>query len=242
MEGFVYSVSHDLRAPLRHVDGYVELLRRRVAVSGDAEARRCMDLIGRSARRMGDLMDDLLAFARMGRADLSRHPVDLGLLAREVVSELGQEAARVRWQIHPLPTVVGDGAMLRIVLANLLSNAVKFTRPCGEPRVSIGTSPSADGEVVVFVRDNGVGFDGAYAGKLFGVFQRLHRAEDFEGTGIGLATVRRIVARFGGRTWAEGSLGGGASFYFSLPCREPTGDPASIAPRAGGRDPEQPAA
>jgi light-regulated signal transduction histidine kinase (bacteriophytochrome) len=219
LEAFSYSVSHDLRAPLRHIDGFIELLRTHTEGLADDRARHYMETISAAAGRMGQLVDDLLAFSRMGRAEMSKRPVDLGALVAEVIRELQPEAGdcAIDWRVAELPVVTGDAAMLRIVLANLLANALKFTGPRETADIEIGWKPGEAGEAVIFVRDNGVGFDPTYADKLFGVFQRLHRAEEFEGTGIGLANVRRIVARHGGRAWAEGAVDQGATFYFSLP-------------------------
>lgn len=224
LEAFAYSVSHDLRAPLRHISGFVALLKGRMAGVSDEDARRYLSLISQASDRMGQLIDDLLSFSRMGRAEISRGRVALGALAQEAIAELAPEAAGrdVRWRVEELPQVAGDRAMLGAVFTNLIANALKFTRPRNPAEITVGWRAGKAGETVVFVRDNGVGFDPAYAGKLFGVFQRLHRAEDFEGTGIGLANVRRIVARHGGRTWAEGAVDRGATFYFSLPA-DPTG-------------------
>jgi light-regulated signal transduction histidine kinase (bacteriophytochrome) len=219
LEAFSYSVSHDLRAPVRHVGGFVDLLRRRTEGLLDETARRHLDTIGRAASHMGRLIDDLLAFSRMGRAEFMRARVDLARLVREMLPEL-KPRAEVDWQLNGLPEVLGDPAMLRVVLSNLLSNAVKYTRTRERPRIEIGSERGEAAETVIFVRDNGVGFDMRYADKLFGVFQRLHGSDEFEGTGIGLATVRRIVHRHGGRTWAEGTPDGGATFYFSLPDRK----------------------
>ena len=219
LEAFSYSVSHDMRAPLRHIDGFLELLHKRIAESLDAQSQHYMDTIADSARRMGLLIDDLLSFSRMGRHELSTQPVDLVSLVREVIQELQPETEgrNIHWQIADLPIVNGDRAMLRVVLVNLLANAIKFTRPRAQAEIEIGCRPGAGSDGVIFVRDNGVGFDMQYADKLFGVFQRLHRTEDFEGTGIGLANVRRIINRHGGRTWAEGQVNQGATFYFALP-------------------------
>ncbi len=219
LEAFAYSVSHDLRAPLRHIDGFLELLQQSLAAPLDERSRHYMTNIADAARRMGTLIDDLLAFSRMGRNEMSTRPVDLAGLVHEIVQELEPETQgrTIRWQIADLPTVTGDRAMLRQTLVNLLSNALKFTRGCTLADIEIGCLPGRGTETIVFIRDNGVGFDMKYADKLFGVFQRLHRADEFEGTGIGLANVRRIIQRHGGRTWAEGKINQGATFYFSLP-------------------------
>jgi signal transduction histidine kinase len=219
LQSFAYSVSHDLRAPLRHVDGFVELLRNQLGTAIDPRTQHCMDAIAESALRMGELVDSLLAFSRMGRSEMSPARVDLGQLLGEVVAELAAETdgREVRWRFGELPAVDGDRAMLRAVLSNLVANALKFTRTRHPAEIEVGSRTSDEGEVVVFVRDNGVGFDPAYAHKLFGVFQRLHRAEDYEGHGIGLANVRRLVGRHGGRAWAEGAVDRGATFFFSLP-------------------------
>jgi PAS domain S-box-containing protein len=218
LEAFAYSVSHDLRAPLRAIDGFRGLLQSRIAPHLDEPAARYLQNISEAANRMGRLVDDLLAFSRMGRLELARHRVELDTVVKEVVQELGDQAAgrEVEWRIGPLPVVYGDPAMLRLVLVNLLSNALKFTRTRPQARIEVAASRGA-GATVISVRDNGVGFDMAHAEKLFGVFQRLHRAEEFEGTGIGLASVRRIVLRHGGEAWAEGRPGEGATFHFSLP-------------------------
>ncbi|MGH9369746.1 MAG: ATP-binding protein [Thermoanaerobaculia bacterium] len=221
LEAFSYSVSHDLRAPLRHVAGFAELLGRGAADSLDEKNRRYLQTIIDSARRMGRLIDDLLTFSRMGRAEMHLAPVNLAELVAGVRNELGPDTAgrQVVWKTNGLPVVRGDPALLRQVVVNLLSNALKYTSTRPDAEIEIGSYQQAE-EIVVFVRDNGVGFDMRYADKLFGVFQRLHRAEEFEGTGIGLANVRRIIHRHGGRAWAEGEVGRGAVFYVSLPLGE----------------------
>ncbi len=219
LEAFSYSVAHDLRAPLRHIGGYVEILQEEAAPALDDANRQYLTKVVESARRMGILIDDLLAFSRMGRAEMHRAIVDLNALVREALHEAqaDTQGRDIAWTIGTLPSVHGDRALLRLVLLNLIANALKFTRPRARAEVEIGCRADHADEIVVFVRDNGVGFDMQYADKLFGVFQRLHRPGEFEGTGIGLANVRRIVHRHGGRTWAEGSVDGGATFYFSLP-------------------------
>ena len=221
MEAFSYSVSHDLRAPLRHVDGFVELLSKHLGSTLDEKGRKYIATISGAAKRMGNLIDDLLVFSRMGRSEMRTTSVDLGALTDEVIQELKQDEAgrKVEWKVGRLPAVQGDPAMLRQVLANLLSNALKYTGPQEKARIEV-VGEAQNGEIVVSVRDNGVGFDATYAHKLFGVFQRLHTNDEFEGTGIGLANVRRIVSRHGGRTWAEGAVGHGATFFFTLPRHE----------------------
>ncbi len=218
LESFAYSVSHDLRAPLRHVDGYSELLQKHASSSLDEKSRRYIQTILESSRRMGKLIDDLLGFSRIGRAETKKTLVSLDQLVKEAVAEIGQDTSErdIVWKIDPLPVCYGDRSMLRLVIVNLLSNAVKFTRMRAQAEIEIGCV-DGEHEVEVFVKDNGAGFDMQYANKLFGVFQRLHLPEQFEGTGIGLATVRRIIHRHGGEVRAEGRVDQGATFYFSLP-------------------------
>lgn len=219
LEAFSYSVSHDLRAPLRNVTGFLELLAEREKSRLDPESTRFIEIVIRETQRMGRLIDDLLAFSRVSRAEMRRQPVDLNELVAEVRQELApQIGARViDWQVPRLPTVSGDRPLLRLVFANLLGNAVKFTGHREQARIEIGVGENSDGTTVtLFVRDNGAGFNPKYAGKLFGVFQRLHNQRDFEGTGIGLANVKRIVTRHGGRVWAEGQPDHGATFFLTL--------------------------
>jgi signal transduction histidine kinase len=223
LEAFSYSVSHDLRAPLRHVTGFSELLAERAGAQLDDQARRYLGTITSASARMALLIDDLLAFSRIGRAALAREPVDLNRLvvdAREEIAAAVPAGREIEWRIDPLPIVNGDRSMLRLVMINLLSNAVKYSSTRPRSVIEIGTVPASAPEVVIFVRDNGVGFDMQYADKLFGVFQRLHRADQFEGTGIGLAHIKRIITRHGGRVWAESRVDEGATFSFALPLRE----------------------
>jgi signal transduction histidine kinase/DNA-binding response OmpR family regulator len=224
LEAFSYSVSHDLRAPLRHITGFVELLNKRDLGSLDGKSRHYLDVISESARKMGILIDDLLAFSRIGRAEMKKTGIDFAHLVRGVVDELkaDEKDRDISWEIAPLPTVAGDAALLRLVMINLVGNALKFTRPRVHARIEIGAITDSPDETLIYVRDNGVGFDMRYVDKLFGLFQRLHAAEDFEGTGIGLANVQRIIHRHGGRVWAEGELDGGSVFWFSLP-KNPAG-------------------
>jgi light-regulated signal transduction histidine kinase (bacteriophytochrome) len=219
LEAFSYTVSHDLRAPLRHLQGYVELLTRETAACPLPDpAQRHLRTIAEVSGEMGQLIDDLLAFSRVGKVDLRRTRVLPNELVQEVIGGLDM-AVRERpidWQIATLPPVLGDPSALKQLFANLIGNAVKYTRPRDPARIEIGCSGETNGRLTLFVRDNGVGFDTQYSHKLFGVFQRLHRAQDFEGTGIGLAIVQRIVKRHDGRVWAESALNQGATFYFTL--------------------------
>ena len=219
LEAFAYSVSHDLRAPLRHMAGYSELLRKRASSLLDETSHRYIAIVLESAKRMGDLIDDLLTFSRIGRAETRKALIRLDKVVEEALAEVrqGTEGRKIDWKVGALPDFYGDRPMMRIVLVNLLSNAVKFTRTRTQAEIEIGCSSAISNEVVIFVRDNGVGFDMKYVNKLFGVFQRLHQSDAFEGTGIGLATVQRIVHRHGGRVWAEGFIDRGATFYFSAP-------------------------
>jgi signal transduction histidine kinase len=222
LEAFSYSVSHDLRAPLRHVASFANLLREHAASSLDEIGENYLRRIVEAANSMGRLIDGLLIFSRLGRVEMSREPVSLKQLTEEALQELQPEVEgrEIVWSIGEMPVVEGNREMLRTVVVNLLSNAIKFTRTRRPAQIEVGCRRALEGEAVCFVRDNGVGFDMRYAGKLFGVFQRLHRARDFEGTGIGLANVQRIILRHLGRVWAEGEVGRGATFYFSLPLRE----------------------
>lgn len=218
LEAFSYSVSHDLRAPLRHIEGFVEILGATKSSELDAEGKGFLKTIADAARQMGQLIDDLLAFSRTARAELRKTRINLNEMVQAVLRELKPDLAErsVEWEIHDLPPVEGDASLLHQVLTNLIGNALKYSRPRKPARIEIG-SRTDGGETVIFIKDNGVGFDMRYAHRLFGVFQRLHRAAEFEGTGIGLANVRRIIHRHGGRTWAESEVNRGATFYISLP-------------------------
>jgi PAS domain S-box-containing protein len=218
LEAFSYSVSHDLRSPLRHVIGSVEMLERDKGSSLSETGLEHLKTISESAKKMGKLIDDLLGFSRIGQSKLQKAEVKLNDLVKETLGEFQADTKErnILWEIHPLPSVRADRALLRLVLVNLISNAVKFTGNRADAKIEIGCVPNENGETVVFVRDNGAGFDQRYADKLFGVFQRLHSQDEFEGTGIGLANVQRIILRHGGRVWAEGVVDNGATFYFSI--------------------------
>lgn len=218
LEAFAYSISHDLRAPLRHMAGFTELLYKSAGPTLSEKSHRYVTMIMEAAKRMGSLIDDLLAFSRIGRAETHKSTVSLEQLVQEAVSEVKQDTTgrEVVWNFRGLPSWYGDRSMLRLVFVNLISNAVKFTKTRQRAEIEIGCADQKKDQVTLFIRDNGVGFDMKYSNKLFGVFQRLHPAEAFEGTGIGLATVQRIVHRHGGRIWAESLVDQGATFYFSL--------------------------
>jgi signal transduction histidine kinase len=218
LEAFAYSISHDLRAPLRHMVGFSELLQQHTVTALDEKSRWYTTTILDAAKRMGALIDDLLAFSRIGRAETRASTVSLRHVVNEVLEEMRPDMAgrTVSWRIGDLPDLYFDRSMLRMVFVNLIANAIKFTRPRELAEIEIGSLEDTRG-VVVFVRDNGVGFDMKYSKKLFHVFQRLHRSEEFEGTGIGLATVQRIIQRHGGSVWAEGSVSGGATFFLAFP-------------------------
>ncbi len=221
LEAFSYSVSHDLRAPLRAISGFAQAVVEDYAPRLDDEGRRFLGLIQDNAHRMGQLIDDLLTFSRLGRQQLMEAQIDMDVLARMIFEELiaQQPGREIRFVVREVPPALGDKAMIRQVLINLLANAIKFTKPRAEAVVEFGYEREQD-QGAYYVKDNGVGFDMQYAGKLFGVFQRLHAVTEFEGTGVGLAIVYRIITRHGGRVWARGELDKGATFYFTLPAGE----------------------
>jgi signal transduction histidine kinase len=218
LEAFCHSVSHDLRMPLRHIHSYISILEASASSKLNSEERRHVTTVQKAALRMTRLIDDLLAFSRIGRAAMHRQRIRMTELIDETFQDLAPDLTnrRIDWQRHKIPDTVGDPQLLKQVWVNLLANAVKYTRPRDPAKIEIGAE-EADNEIVYYVKDNGVGFNMQYADRLFGVFQRLHTEKDFEGTGVGLANVRRIVQRHGGRTWAEGAEGRGATVYFSLP-------------------------
>jgi len=236
LESFSHSVSHDLRAPVRHISGFVALLARELPAELAGNARDQLTRIAGAAARMNELIDDLLFFSRTSSAELRLAELDAAAAAQRALDELAPDFAgrNVRVTIALLPRVPADRALLHQVWTNLLSNALKYTAPRETAVIEIGSRPGADDEAVFFVRDNGVGFDPAYAHRLFGVFQRLHTRDEFEGTGIGLATVQRIVHRHGGRVWAEGRVGEGATFFFALP-RKPLAGVLSLAVAGYGK-------
>lgn len=220
LDAFSFSVSHDLRSPLAHIAGYARLLDRAARSKLDDRAQGNLDNINEAVASMTRLIDDLLSFARMARQEMERGEVDMDRLFREVIEEMRQNLGdrRIEWKVDQLPIVQGDAAMLRQVAVNYVSNAIKYTGKREVAVIEIGSQLELDGDVTIYVRDNGAGFDQEYSRRLFGAFQRLHHQHEFEGTGIGLANVRRIINRHGGRTWAEGVVDQGATFYFSLPC------------------------
>ncbi len=218
MEAFSYSVSHDLRAPLRAIEGFARILQEDYAERLDAEGQRVLGIIMSSTRQMAKLIDDILVFSRSGRQEVNKSGIDMTALAQRATKEIkGYTPSRyVQLTINPLPPALGDHALIKQVWLNLLANAVKFTAPKETGRIEVGAC-SEGGENIYYVKDNGVGFDPAHADKLFGAFQRLHGASEFEGTGLGLAIVQKIIQRHGGRVWAEGQVEAGATFFFVLP-------------------------
>jgi light-regulated signal transduction histidine kinase (bacteriophytochrome) len=218
LEAFSYSVSHDLRAPLRAIDGYTRIFEEDYEAVLDDEGKRVCAVVRQQTQRMGELIDDLLAFSRLGRAEMKDTSIDMAQLVTSVFQELttSEDQARIDFQLCPLPPAQGDSTMIRQVWLNLLANAIKFSARRERAVIKVAGS-QVDGEIIYSIRDNGAGFDMQYAAKLFGVFQRLHGEREFEGTGVGLAIVQRIIHRHGGRVWGEGVVDQGAIFYFTLP-------------------------
>jgi len=217
LEAFTYSVAHDLRAPLRHIDAFTKIIFDDFAEQIPEEAQRYLQNIRKGSQNMNQLVDDLLNLARVGRQELKREITPLNPLVDEVIADLRRDTEKreIEWRIEALPTVQCDPGLIKQVFVNLLSNAVKYTRPRAKAVIEVGYQ-YVDEELVFFVRDNGVGFNMKYSNKLFGVFQRLHRADEFEGTGVGLATVDRIIRKHGGRIWADSELDKSTTFYFTL--------------------------
>lgn len=235
LEAFTYTVAHDLRAPVRHISAFGELLSQKFSHALPDDGRMLLNRILRASHQMGVLVDDLLRFSRLGRVQIQRNRVDLNRIVQAVRLDLKPdlEGRDIDWQIQELPEIEGDQSLLYQAIANLVSNAVKYSQRQPHAQIEIGTSESGGENTVIFVRDNGAGFEMEYAAKLFQVFERLHAAEEYEGNGIGLAIVKRIVDHHGGRVWAEGSPGKGATFYLSLPAGK--GEYAKPRERAAGR-------
>jgi light-regulated signal transduction histidine kinase (bacteriophytochrome) len=219
LEAFSSSVSHDLRAPLRHLHGYARALFEDYQSSLDEQGREYLENISKVAEQMSALIDDLLSFARTSQHPLKRQALDFNRIVREIIADLKpeQQQRQIDWVVGPMPSVSGDPGLLRQVWVNLIANALKYTRYRERARIEIGCLDDSDNQFVFFIKDNGAGFDMSQSQKLFGLFQRLHSREEFEGTGLGLANVRRIIERHSGRTWAEGQVDKGATFFFSLP-------------------------
>ena len=218
LEAFSYSVSHDLRAPLRHINGFIDLLNKDEKANLNEKSSRYLKIISSSSKEMGVLIDDLLHFSKVGRAALNLSDIRLNEMVLKVKEEVdSNHEKKIDWEIKDLPLVKADPSLMKIVLTNLLGNAVKYSSKTEAPTIEVGSNATSNNETIIYVKDNGAGFDMKYANKLFGVFQRLHSSDEYEGTGIGLATVRRIIHKHGGRIWAEGEVGKGATFYFSLP-------------------------
>lgn len=218
IDNFAYSVSHDLRAPLIHIGGFVDLLLQHAEATLDQQSRHYLQRIAESTYRMGRMVDDVLALSRLSRAEMHLIRLELNDLIKEVMNDVREQASRrpIDWHIGNLPTVEADPTLLRAAVVNLVANALKFTSKVEKPRIEIGAT-RGNAETILYVKDNGAGFDMKHQERLFGVFQRLHSAAEYEGSGVGLAQVRRILQRHGGRTWAEGTPGQGATFFVSLP-------------------------
>jgi light-regulated signal transduction histidine kinase (bacteriophytochrome) len=218
LEAFSYSVFHDLRAPLRALNGFSRILLEDYSAALDDEGKRLLQVIGTNVKKMGMLIDDLLSFSRIGRQEITFSGIEMKSTAHEVFQELISDKDTIQFLLHDIPDAYGDASMIRQVWVNLIDNALKFTRGKENRKIEIGNIID-DRELIYYVRDNGAGFDMTYLHKLFGVFQRLHTESAFEGTGVGLAIVQRIILRMGGRVWAEGEINKGATFFFSIPVR-----------------------
>jgi len=218
LESFSYSISHDLRAPLRSIQGYARILQEDYFDKIDEDGKKSLDRIINSAKKMGQLIDDLLNFSRIGRKELNKASVDMNDLVQTILTEQGEHlnGRSISFTVSPLNFSMADRNLIKQVWENFISNAIKYTSSKESAVIEIGCYPQ-DSKIVYFIKDNGAGFDMKYADKLFGVFQRLHKDKEFEGTGVGLAIIQRIVAKHGGQVWAQGEVGKGASFYFSLP-------------------------
>jgi PAS domain S-box-containing protein len=219
LEAFTYSVSHDLRAPLRHIMGFIEILEKEACSKISEIHRHHLTTIAGAARRMGELIDDLLTFSRIGRSEMQKTSINLRDLLMEALNDIKEETKDrlISWKIGSLPEVLVDRSLMRQALVNLLSNAIKFTSTRTHAHIEVGCESDHPHEHVIFIKDDGVGFDPRYTKKLFGVFERLHNGKEFEGTGIGLANVHRIIKRHGGRIWAVGEVDAGATFHFTIP-------------------------
>ena len=221
LESFSYSVSHDLRAPLRAINGYASIIREEFGDQLDAELLRLLAVIGNNAKKMGVLIDDLLAFSKLGRKEVVRMTINIEAMVSQIISELNETASpRVTWKVDALPEMQGDYTLIYQCFFNLIDNALKYSSKRAAPRIEVGATVTPD-EITYFVKDNGAGFNMEYAHRLFSVFQRLHTDEEFEGTGVGLATAQRVIAKHGGRIRAEGEVDKGAAFYFSIPSMKP---------------------
>ncbi|MDO8494364.1 MAG: ATP-binding protein [Deltaproteobacteria bacterium] len=222
LESFTYSVSHDLRAPLRHIHTHADQLKQKASPALTAEERECIEIISQSVVKMGKLLDDLLDLSKVGRVEIQKTKIDLNALVRETLEMFREETKgrKIQWKIGSLPYVWGDAKLLKLVLTNLISNTLKFTKPRSVAMIEIGWHDSGGNDIILFIKDNGVGFDKNLVGKLFKVFQRLHAPDQFEGTGVGLFNVQKIIGRHGGRIWAEGAIDQGATFYWTLPVKE----------------------
>ena len=220
MESFSFSVSHDLRAPLRHIQSFLQLLQKRMGTGLDDTSREYIDIVEDSAKKMSNLINDLLLFSKLDQRNVSKKFVDTKELVNETIEDLDQDYQKIQWTIGKLPKIFGDPSLLKLVFSNLMDNAAKFSSGRAEPKIEIQGSVSEGNVVIMTIKDNGVGFDMQHSTGLFQVFKRLHAESEFEGTGIGLATVQRILEKHGGKIWTKAILGEGAEFFFSIPTKE----------------------